>query len=59
MLKPLHLFAEDPQNYFEWQLKDDKTYQNMLANGGIVHLKKELDLLKDKYKNSRTLDMPR
>ena len=59
MLKPLNLFPENPQNYFEWQLKDDKTYQNMLANGGIVHLKKELDLLKDKYKNSRTLDMPR
>lgn len=59
MLTPLNSFPENPQNYIQWQLKDDKTYQNMLANGGIVHLEKELALLKDKYKNSRTLDMPR
>lgn len=59
MLTPLNSFPENPQNYIQWQLKDDKTYQNMLANGGIVHLEKELELLKDKYKNSRTLDMPR
>lgn len=59
MLTPLNQFPLNPQNYIEWKLKDDKTYQNMLANGGIAHLKKELSLLKDKYKNSRTLDMPR
>ena len=39
--------------------KDDKIYQNMLANGGIAHLEKQLALLKDQYKNSRTMDMPR
>ena len=59
MLTPLNSFPVNPQNYIQWQLKDDKTYQNMLANGGIAHLEKELALLKDKYKNSRTLDMPR
>lgn len=59
MLNPLNSFPVNPQNYIQWQLKDDKTYQNMLANGGIAHLEKELALLKDKYKNSRTLDMPR
>ena len=59
MLKPLNDFVENPQNYIQWQLKDDKTYQNMLANGGIAHLEKELALLKDQYKNSRTMDMPR
>lgn len=59
MLKPLNDFSESPQNYVQWHLKDDKTYQNMLANGGIAHLEKELALLKDHYKNSRTMDMPR
>ena len=59
MLKPLKDFPENPQNFIQWQLKDDKTYQNMLMNGGITQLEKELNLLKDKYKNSRTLDMPR
>lgn len=59
MLTPLNVFPTRPQNYIQWQLKDDKTYQNMLANGGIAHLEKELTLLKDKYQNARTLDMPR
>lgn len=59
MLKSLKEFPDDPQNFTEWQLKDDKTYQTMLATGGIAHLKKELDLLKDRYHQSRTMDMPR
>ena len=59
MLKQLREFPETPQNFIQWRLKDDKTYQSMLANGGIETLQRELDLLKDKYKNSRTLDMPR
>lgn len=59
MLKPLKEFPDNPQNFLQWQLKDDKTYQNMLATGGIAHLKKELDLLKDRYYNSINLDMPR
>ena len=59
MLRPLKEFPENPQNYIQWQMKDDKTYQTMLANGGIAHLEKELALFKDKYNNSRTLNMPR
>lgn len=59
MLKPLKEFPENPQNFLEWRLKDDKTYQNMLSTGGVSNLQKELDLLKEKYNSSRTLDMPR
>lgn len=59
MLNPLDNFPDKPQNYLQWQLKDDASYQNMLVNGGIEHLQQELDLLKDKYKQSRTVDMPR
>ena len=59
MLKSLKDFPDDPQNFIQWQLKDDKTYQHMLVTGGITYLKKELDLLKEKYRNARTLDMPR
>lgn len=59
MLKPLKEFPANPQNFMQWQLKDDKTYQNMLAFGEIDYLKEQLDLLKDQYDNSRTLDMPR
>lgn len=59
MLIPLKEFPANPQNFMQWQLKDDKTYQNMLAFGEIDYLKEQLDLLKDQYDNSRTLDMPR
>lgn len=59
MLKPLKEFPDNPQNFLEWQIKDDKTYQNMVVTGEIENLKENLDLLKDQYKNSRTLDMPR
>lgn len=59
MLKPLKEFPENPQNFMEWQLKDHKTYQNMKAFGEIDYLKEQLVLLKDKYDNSRSLDMPR
>ncbi|MDN3607236.1 hypothetical protein [Kaistella yonginensis] len=59
MLKPLKEFPKNPQNFMEWQLKDDKTYQNMKSFGEIDYLQEQLDLLKDQYDNSRTLDMPR
>lgn len=59
MLRPLKNFPERPQNYIEWRIKDDATYQNMVATGGIINLQKELDLLKDQYHNARTLNMPR
>ena len=59
MLKTLKNFPDRPQNFLEWGLKDASTYQNMLATGGITNLQRELDLIKDQYQNSRTLDMPR
>jgi len=59
MLKPVKDFPENPQSYTEWQLKDHATYQTMKTNGGIDNLQEKLDLLKDQYEKSRTLDMPR
>jgi hypothetical protein len=59
MLKPLKEFPENPQSYIEWRLKDEETYQNMIATGEIESLQIELELLKDKYNNSRTFDIPR
>lgn len=59
MLQPLKIFPDYPQNHLEWKIKDEATYQNMISTGGIFNLQKELDLLKDQYKNALTLDMPR
>lgn len=59
MLKPLKEFLDNPQNFTDWQLKDNQTFQTMKLNGGIENLQEKLDLLKDHYNNSRTLDMPR
>lgn len=59
MLSPLNQFPEKPQSYIQWGLKDQKTYEQLLGNGGIEKLQETLDLLKDQYKNSRTQQMPR
>lgn len=59
MLSPLKNFPENPQNYNDWLIKDENTYQSMLRRGTIKKLQEQLDLLKDKYKISRTVDMPR
>lgn len=59
MLSPLNNFPDNPQNYTDWRLKDDESYQTLLSIGVIKRLQENLDLLKDKYKISRTLDMPR
>lgn len=59
MLTPLNLFPDNPRGYIEWGLKDQKTYDLLLTNGGIEKLKEQLDLLKDQYRNSRTHQMPR
>ncbi|MGC4130253.1 MAG: hypothetical protein QM564_12020 [Bergeyella sp.] len=59
MLKPLKEFPENPQNYLEWQLPNDEVYQTMIAHGGLRALQERLDILKDKYYKSRTMDMPR
>ncbi|WP_407490895.1 hypothetical protein [Elizabethkingia anophelis] len=59
MLSPLNNFPDNPQNYTDWRLKDDESYQTLLSIGVIKRLQENLDLLKDKYKISRTVDMPR
>ncbi|MDV2442581.1 hypothetical protein CMV00_02050 [Elizabethkingia anophelis] len=59
MLSPLNSFPDKPQNYTDWKLKDDESYQTLLSIGVIKRLQEDLDLLKDKYKISRTVDMPR
>ncbi|HAY3536926.1 TPA: hypothetical protein JRX32_003563 [Elizabethkingia anophelis] len=59
MLSPLNNFPDNPQNYIDWRLKDDESYQTLLSIGVIKRLQENLDLLKDKYKISRTVDMPR
>lgn len=59
MLKPLREFPENPQNYLEWGFQKPEVYQTLLSTGGISLLKEKLDLLKDKYNISRTVDMPR
>ena len=59
MLKPLNDFPSNPQNFIEWRIKDEATYQNIIITGGLANLQKEVDLLKDQYQLSRTLEMPR
>lgn len=59
MLKPLREFPENPQNYLEWGFQKPEVYQTLLSTGGISLLKEKLDLLKDRYNISRTVDMPR
>ena len=59
MLKPLREFPDNPQNYLEWGFQKPEVYQTLLSTGGISLLKEKLDLLKDRYNISRTVDMPR
>ena len=59
MLKPLREFPDNPQNDLEWGFQKPEVYQTLLSTGGISLLKEKLDLLKDKYNISRTVDMPR
>lgn len=59
MLKPLREFPDNPQNYLEWGFQKPEVYQILLSTGGISLLKEKLDLLKDRYNISRTVDMPR
>lgn len=59
MLSPLNNFPDNPQNYTDWRLKDNESYETLHSIGVIKRLQGNLDLLKDKYKISRTVDMPR
>ena len=59
MLKPITEFPDHPQNFIEWRLKDQQTFETLNTTGTIRRLKEELDLIKEKYAMSRSMDMPR
>ena len=59
MLKPITEFPDTPQNFMEWRLKDQQTYETLFTTGTLKRLQEELDLIKEKYSMSRSMDMPR
>lgn len=59
MLSPLGKFPRNPKNNQEWGIDKEETYKTLQSIGVIESLQEELNLLKDKYKQSRTMDMPR
>ena len=59
MLKPITEFPDTPQNFLEWRLKDQETFETLSTTGTIERLQEELDLIKEKYSMSRSMDMPR
>lgn len=59
MLKPITEFPDMPQNFIEWRLKDEPTYEALSTTGALKRLQEELDLIKEKYSMSRSMDMPR
>ncbi|WP_292009298.1 hypothetical protein [Chryseobacterium sp.] len=59
MLKPITEFPDTPQNFMEWRLKDQEAYQALSTTGTLKRLQEELDLIKEKYAMSRSMDMPR
>ena len=59
MLKPITEFPDHPQNFLEWRLKDQQTFETLNTTGTITRLQEELDLIKEKYDMSRSIDMPR
>jgi hypothetical protein len=59
MLKPLKQFPENPQTANDWGIIDEEVFKTMQWSGQISKLKVQLDLLKEKYEMSRTMDMPR
>jgi len=59
MLKPITEFPNTPQNFMEWRLKDQLTYETLNTTGTLKRWQEELDLIKEKYAMSRSMDMPR
>lgn len=59
MLKPITEFPDTPQNFMQWRLKDQEAYQVLNTTGTLKRLQEELDLIKEKYAMSRSMDMPR
>lgn len=59
MLKPITEFPNIPQNFMEWRLKDQQTYETLNTTGTLKRLQEELDIIKEKYAMSRSMEMPR
>lgn len=59
MLKPITEFPDTPQNFIEWRLKNQQIYETLNTTGTLKRLQEELDLIKEKYSMSRSMDMPR
>ena len=59
MLKPITEFPNTPQNFIEWRLKDQQTFETLNTTGTLKRLQEELDIIKEKYAISRSMDMPR
>ena len=59
MLRPITEFPDTPQNFVEWRLKNQQTYETLNTTGTLKRLQEELDLIKEKYSMSRSMDMPR
>lgn len=59
MVRPITEFPDTPQNFMEWKLKDNKTFETLNTTGTLKRLQQELDMIKEKYTMSRTMDMPR
>jgi hypothetical protein len=47
MLKPITEFPDTPQNFMEWRLKDQETYETLNSIGTLKRLQQELDLIKE------------
>ncbi|GEM53014.1 hypothetical protein EB1_28040 [Empedobacter brevis NBRC 14943 = ATCC 43319] len=59
MLKPITEFPDAPQNFIQWRLKGQVIYEILKTTGTLKRLQEELDLIKEKYEMSRSMDMPR
>ncbi len=59
MLKPITEFPDTPQNFTQWRLKDHNIYETLSTAGTLKRLQEELDMIKEKYSMSRSIDMPR
>lgn len=59
MLKPITEFPDTLQSFIEWRLKDQKTFETLNTTGTLKRLQEELDMIKEKYTMSRSMDMPR
>lgn len=59
MLKPLRDFPAHPNGATQWGFRNLPEYNLAVASGDLVNLQEQLDILKDKYQQSRTMPMPR